>query len=402
MNPGPGEPLIPLFDISLDEGEIGAVADTLRSGWLTMGPRIREFEIAFAEHLDIEHAIATSSCTAALHLAYLAAGIGPGDEVIVPAITFVASAAAVRYCGATPVFADIVSHDDLNVDPADVEARVTPRTKAICAVHYAGFAADLEALQAICDRHGLTLIEDAAHAPSATGGPEGRKLGTQSLAGCFSFFSNKVLSCGEGGLLATDDERVAELVRSRRSHAMTSGTWDRHRGHSAGYDVVGVGYNYRMDEPRAALLSARLPKLETDIARRQELVHRYRDLLAEVDGVTLPFTAEAVDRASCYVMPIMLEDGEGRNELRESMLAAGVQTSVLYPAIHEFTAYAHPDIPALPQSEEVARCELTLPLFPSLTERDQDRVIAALKEGLAKARTTGMAAAEGVTGRGDG
>jgi dTDP-4-amino-4,6-dideoxygalactose transaminase len=395
------DPLIPLFDIALDEGEIEAVAETLRSGWLTMGPRIREFEIAFAEHLDAEHAIATSSCTASLHLAYLAAGIGPGDEVIVPAITFVASAAAVRYCGATPVFADVVGPDDLNVDPADVEARITPKTKAICAVHYAGYSADLVALHAVCERHGLALIEDAAHAPSATGGAEGRKLGTQSLAGCFSFFSNKVLSCGEGGLIATDDERVAELVRSRRSHAMTSGTWDRHRGHSAAYDVVGLGYNYRMDEPRAALLTARLPKLETDIARRRELVHRYRAELADLEGISIPFTDDAVDTSSCYVMPLMLDDGEHRPELRESMLAAGVQTSVLYPAIHEFTAYAHPDMPSLPQSEEVSRRELTLPLFPTLTERDQDRVVAALRGGL-EAAPAGASAAEGVTGRGDG
>jgi dTDP-4-amino-4,6-dideoxygalactose transaminase len=382
MTPG-SDPLIPLFDISLDEAQIEAVAETLRSGWLTMGPRNREFEIAFGEHLGVDHAIATSSCTAALHLAYLAAGIGPGDEVIVPAITFVATAAAVRYCGGTPVFADIVGEGDLNLDPADVEARITPRTKAICVVHYGGYAADIDALNDICVRHGLALIEDAAHAPSATGGAAGHKLGTQGLAGCFSFFSNKVLSCGEGGLLATDDERVAELVRSRRSHAMTSGTWDRHRGHSADYDVVGLGFNYRMDEPRAALLSARLPYLETDIARRRVLVHRYRALLADVEGVSIPFSDTAVDASSCYVMPVVLADGVRRPELRKSMLDAGVQTSVLYPAIHEFTAYASPDLPSLPRSEAVARRELTLPLFPGLTEDDQDRVVAALRAGLA-------------------
>jgi dTDP-4-amino-4,6-dideoxygalactose transaminase len=390
MNPE-SEPLIPLFDIALDDSEIEAVADTLRSGWLTMGPRIREFEDAFAEHLGVKHAIATSSCTASLHLAYLAAGIGPGDEVIVPAITFVASAAAVRYCGGSPVFADVAGAHDLNLDPADVEARITPRTRAICAVHYAGYAADLVALQEICDRHGLMLIEDAAHAPSATGGAEGKMLGTQSLAGCFSFFSNKVLSCGEGGLLATDDERVAELARSLRSHAMTSGTWDRHRGHAATYDVVDLGYNYRMDEPRAALLTARLPKLEADIARRRTLVHRYRAELADLEGVSIPFTDEAVDTSSCYVMPLMLDDGERRGEVRSSMLDAGAQTSVLYPAIHEFTAYAQPAMPALPNSEEVARRELTLPLFPMLTERDQDRVIAALRAGLEVAPSAGTA-----------
>jgi dTDP-4-amino-4,6-dideoxygalactose transaminase len=280
---------IPVFDVRLEESHVEAVAATLRSGWLTMGPRIQEFEAEFAEHLGTPHAVAVSSCTSALHLAYLAAGVGPGDEVIVPGITFVASAAAVRYCGGTPVLAEIAGQGDLGLDPADVEARIGPRTKAVCAVHYGGYAAPLGPLQEICDRHGLALIEDAAHSPEAVqpGGLEG-KLGTFGLAGTFSFFSNKILSCGEGGLLATADDDVAELARSRRSHAMTTGTWDRHRGHALGYDVVEVGYNYRMDEPRAALLSARLPDLAADIAARRQLTHRYRELLGEVEGLVLP------------------------------------------------------------------------------------------------------------------
>jgi dTDP-4-amino-4,6-dideoxygalactose transaminase len=386
MSDAGDEPLIPLFDVELSAQEVEAVAETLRSGWLTMGPRIAELERQFADHLGAEHAIATSSCTAALHLAYLAAGVGPGDEVIVPAITFVATAAAVRYCGATPVLADVVGEHDLNLDPDDVERRVTPRTKAVCVVHYAGYAADVQRLRALCDRHGLALIEDAAHAPSATAGGDGRKLGTHGLAGCFSFFSNKVLSCGEGGLLATDDDAVAELARSRRSHAMTSGTWDRHRGHSAGYDVLELGYNYRMDEPRAALLSARLPGLEADIAARRRLVHRYRAELADVDGLSLPFEQAAVDRSSCYVMPVTIDDPELRERLRARLLERRVQTSVLYPAIHEFTAYADAARQPLPRSELVARSELTLPLFPTLTHEQQDRVVAAVREELSALR----------------
>lgn len=374
--------LIPLFDVRLSDAEVAAVEETLRSGWLTMGPRTQAFEEAFAEHLGVSHALAVSSCTAALHLAYLAAGVGPGDEVIVPAITFVASAAAARYCGATPVLADIVGPHDPSLDPEDAERLIGPSTKAICAVHYAGYAAPMADLRALAGAHGLALIEDAAHAPSAGWPGDERKLGTLGLAGAFSFFSNKVLSCGEGGLLATDDDAVAEVVRSRRSHAMTSGTWDRHRGHAAGYDVVGLGYNYRLDEPRAALLLARLAGLEDDIARRRRLVHRYRELLGDLEGVALPYTAEEVDRSSCYVMPVVLEDAGQREPLRQQLSERKVQTSVLYPAIHEFSAYEGASGRPLPRAERFARAELTLPLYPHLTERDQDRVVEALIGGV--------------------
>jgi dTDP-4-amino-4,6-dideoxygalactose transaminase len=387
-----GEARIPLFDIRLDESEIAAVEDALRSGWLTMGPRTDAFEKEFAEHLGCVHVVAASSCTAALHLGYLAAGVGPGDEVIVPAITFVASAAAARYCGATPVLADVVGRHDLGIDPDDAERRITDRTKAICAVHYGGYACAVEQLRELCDARGLALIEDAAHSPSATT-MDGRKLGTIGLAGAFSFFSNKVLSCGEGGALATDDDSVAALARSRRSHAMTSGTWDRHRGHSAGYDVAGLGYNYRMDEPRAALLSARLKGLEADIENRRRLVRRYRERLRGLAGLTIPYTDDDVGRSSCYVMPVLVEDPALRDPLREWLSERLIQTSVLYPAIHEFTEYAGVQEGRLPRSEMVARSEVTLPLFPHLTDSDQDRVIDALSEGLATIRPRSAAGA---------
>jgi dTDP-4-amino-4,6-dideoxygalactose transaminase len=372
-----GRDVIPLFDVRLADHEIGAVADTLRSGWLTMGPRTKDFEEAFAAHLGARHAVAVSSCTAALHLAYLAAGVRPGDEVIVPAITFVATAAAVRYCGATPVPADIKGPHDFGLDPDDVERRITPRTRAVCAVHYAGYPADVDRLRARCETHGIALLEDAAHAPNAA---------VAGLAGCFSFFSNKVLSCGEGGLLATDDDEVAEFARSRRSHAMTSGTWDRHRGHASGYDVVGLGFNYRLDEPRAALLLERLKGLEEDIERRRTLVRRYRRLLAHVPGVDVPYRDEDVERSSCYVMPVVVRDPALRDPLKAWMLEErGVQTSILYPALHEFTAYEGSAGP-LPHSELAARSELTLPLYPHLTEHEQDRVVAAVSEGVSRLR----------------
>ena len=383
MSEASGQELVPLFDVRLSEAEIAAVTETLRSGWLTMGPRTKDFEDAFADHLGARHGVAVSSCTAALHLAYLAAGVSPGDEVIVPSITFVATAAAVRYCGATPVPADINGPHDLGLDPADVARRITSRTRAVCAVHYGGYAADVARLGEVCRAAGVALIEDAAHAPSASPVGSDRKLGTIGLAGCFSFFSNKVLSCGEGGLLATDDDEVAELARSRRSHAMTSGTWDRHRGHSTGYDVVGLGFNYRLDEPRAALLCERLKGLEHDIARRRSLVRRYRELLAHVPGVSLPYQDEAVETSSCYVMPIVVDEAALRDPVRAWMLEQrSIQTSVLYPALHEFTAYEATS-KTLPKSELAARAQLTLPLYPHLSHTQQDRVVSALADGLA-------------------
>jgi dTDP-4-amino-4,6-dideoxygalactose transaminase len=376
-------PELPLFDLRLEPQDLEAVAQTLRSGWLTLGPRTAAFEEAFAAQLGARHAIAVSSCTAALHLAYLAAGVGPGDEVIVPSFTFAATAAAAVYCGATPVFAEIVSRKNPSLDPEDVERRITPRTKAVCVVHYAGYAAAADRLKALCDARGIALIEDVAHAPSAT--LHGRKLGTWGLAGAFSFFSNKVLSVGEGGLLCTDDDEVAAFVRSRRSHAMTSGTWDRHSGRTDTYDVVGLGFNYRLDEPRSALLLSRLGRLEAEIVRRRELTVRYRSLLAQVEGIVVPFEDAEVPGSSCYVIPIMIEEDGRQAEVSSRMRERGIQTSIFYPSIHRFSAYRErfPGV-SLPITELASRTELTLPFYPHMTHDDQDRVVVALAEAIAR------------------
>jgi dTDP-4-amino-4,6-dideoxygalactose transaminase len=344
-----------------------------------MGPRIQEFEQAYAEFLGCSHAIALSSCTAALHLAYLAAGVGPGDEVVVPSMSFAATSNAVLYCGGTPIFADIVGRADLGIDVADVSERITDRTKAVCAMHYAGYPAAVDSLRELCDARGIALIEDAAHSPSAD--LDGRKLGTWGMAGCFSFFSNKVLSVGEGGLLATDDDGVAERVRSLRSHGMTSGTWDRHRGHAETYDIVDLGFNYRMDEPRAALLLSRMRRVEDEVERRRAIVRGYRDRLSDVERLTLPYTDDDVGRSSCYVMPTLLDASVDRREFRQALSERGIQTSILYPAIHEFTEYRrrYPDV-SLPRTEDVARTQVTLPLFPHMTEEQLDRVCGAVSE----------------------
>jgi dTDP-4-amino-4,6-dideoxygalactose transaminase len=374
---------VPLYDLRLEPEDIRAVMEVLESGWLTLGPRTHEFEAAFAAHLGVAHAVGVSSCTAALHLAYLAAGVGPGDEVIVPSLTFAATAAAVIYCGGTPVFADIVGPHDLGLDPADVERRIGPRTKAVCAVHFAGYPAAVDRLRALCDAHGLALIEDAAHAPSAD--LEGRKLGSWGRAAAFSFFSNKILSCGEGGLLATDDDDVAALARSLRSHGMTSGTWSRETGETSSYDVIGLGFNYRIDEPRSALLLSRFARLESEIERRRELTRSYRRKLADLAHLLVPYDDAAVEHSSCYVMPVIVDDDDRRDAVRQRLRDVHrIQTSVFYPAVHEFTAYrARFGDQQLPQSERVARTEITLPLFAHLDEATQDRVVGALREELA-------------------
>jgi dTDP-4-amino-4,6-dideoxygalactose transaminase len=287
------------------------------------------------------------------------------------------------YCGATPVFADIVGPHELALDPAAVERAITPRTKAVCVVHFAGYPAQVEAIEKLCEDRGLALIEDAAHAPDAQ--TSGRKLGTWGLAGAFSFFSNKVLACGEGGLLATDDDRVAELARSLRSHGMTSGSWSRHTGQTTEYDVHGLGFNYRIDEPRAALLLSRFRRLDDEIGRRRELTRAYRAALADVDGLIVPYTDEAVERSSCYVMPVLVADSERRDEIRHELRERhGVQTSIFYPAVHEFTAYRERSQGlSLPHTEHAARAEITIPLHMAMDAAAQERVVAALKDVVA-------------------
>ena len=371
---------IPLFDLRLEPQDLEAVAETLRSGRLAMGPRTEEFERRFAEHVGARHAVAVSSCTAALHLAYLSAGVGPGDEVIVPSFTFAATASAVVYCGATPVFADIVGLQDPSIDPEAIEALITPRTKAVGVVHFAGYPVAIERIARLCDDNDLALIEDAAHAPSAQVG--GRMLGTFGLAGCFSFFSNKILSVGEGGLLATDDDAVATLARLQRSQGMAWGTRGRGAPRADDYDVIELGWNYRIDEPRSALALSRLPRLEADIERRRELVQRYRSRLSELEGVTVPYRDEDVSASSCYVMPVMV-DAAVRKAVRASLREQGVQTSILYPAVHEFTAYRErfPGV-TLPRTELAAGSEITLPLYPHLAESAQDHVIKSFAAAL--------------------
>ena len=381
-------PQIPVFDIRIEPQDLEAVERTLRSGWLSAGPETEAFEREFAEHLGAKHVLATSSCTTALHLACVVAGVGPGDEVIVPSLTFAATANAVRYTGATPVFAEMVGADgDLNIDVDAVEAAIGPRTRAVIPVHWAGYPIEIERLIELCEARGLTVIEDAAHAPWAHYGS--RQLGTYGLAGCFSFFPNKVLGVGEGGALCTDSDEVAERVRRLRSQGMSASTIDRQRGKAMGYDVEELGYNYRFDDLRASLLRSRFARLGDEVERRRELIGRYRELLGGHELLGIAYGTQDVSRSSCYLMGILVEPelrSNVRNRLNDEH---GIQTTV-YPATHQLTAYVqtYGEV-SLPLTERAASSLFSIPLFPHLTDEQQDRVAAAVIESVERVTEAG-------------
>jgi dTDP-4-amino-4,6-dideoxygalactose transaminase len=374
---------VPLTDIAMPEEDVQAVLDCLQSGWLTMGPRTQAFEEALAAFTGAPHAVTVSSGTAALHLACLAAGVGPGDEVIVPAFTFVASASAVRYVGAEPVLCDVIGPHEFNLDPADVARRITPRTRAVVAVHFCGYPAAVTALRELCDEHGLALIEDCAQAIGARVDDGGRQVGTVGQLGAFSFFSKKQLCVGEGGMVTTAEGALAERVRLLRSHALTSSTWDRHRGHDPAYDVVDIGFNFRIDEPRAALGLSRLARLQDAIAARRATVRAYREQLAGIRGLELTFDETAVERSTHFAFPVLLADRSSRDRFRDDLKASGIQTT-WYPALHRFTEYTRYTPPdGLPGATEAAERHCALPLSSAMGQDDVETVVGAVRAALA-------------------
>ena len=373
---------VPLSDLDYGMEESNAAREVLESRWLTMGGVTERFERAFADYLGVDHAIAVSNATAALHLANLALGIGPGDEVIVPSLTFVATANAVKYTGATPVFADISGEEDFSISPASIKAAITSRTKAITVMHYGGYMCDMPAILAVANEHGLAVIEDAAHAPGAE--LAGKKAGTWGEVGCFSFFSNKNLVTGEGGMIVTNRDDLAEKIRLVRSHGMTSLTWDRHRGHAHSYDVVTLGFNYRIDEMRSALGLAQLEKLEQNNARRRGMIERYRSHFSKLEYLSLPHNAHRGVSAA-HLFPIMLGRSAERQGFIEAMHSQGIQTSIHYPPIHRFTLYRDAGSSTqLPVTEEVAAREVTLPLFPTMADSQFELVVNAVESALAR------------------
>lgn len=383
---------IPLFELEIGEEEIQAVQVVLESRWLTMGDMTRRFEAGFACFVNAPYCFAVSNGTAALHLAVLALGIGPGDEVICPSLTFVATANAILYAGATPVFADIHGKHDFNISPESIESRVTDRTKALMLVHYGGFPCEMRKIMEIASKHGLRVIEDAAHAPGAEyiwRGDDGnvtrsQKVGTIGDIGCFSFFSNKNLAVGEGGMVVTKDEQLAERVKTLRSHGMTSLTLDRYKGHSHGYDVTALGYNYRIDEIRSALGLVQLSKLSERNQRRRKLHSLYCRQLQKVKGVALPFESFA-QPSSYHIFPILLAEGLDRKAVMSALRKKGIQTSIHYRPVHQFSFYQEllgDKVGSLDNTEYVGAREVTLPLYPSLHDDQVSFVIKSLAETL--------------------
>jgi dTDP-4-amino-4,6-dideoxygalactose transaminase len=376
---------IPLSDVEGDDALVAAATDAVRSGWWSSGPRVGRLEEALAAFTRSPHALAVANGTAALHLGLLALGVGDGDEVVTPSLTFVAVANAIRHTGATPVFCDVRGEDDLNLDPDDLRRAVTGRTKAIVPLHYAGFACDMDEVLDIAAAHRAAVVEDAAHAIGAS--YDDRSCGTLGAVGCFSFFSNKNLPIGEGGAVVTGDDEVGERLRLLRSHGMTTMTWDRHRGHASSYDVVDVGFNYRLDEIRAALALVQLERLPEAIARRSRLAARYVERLHDVEGIQVAFAEHSRWATSAHhLVVVVLPESVERERVRSVLADRRIQTSVHYPPIHGFSAYA--DIPErpLPRTDALAERIVTLPLYPTLTEEQVDLVTETLVSAVAAAR----------------
>jgi dTDP-4-amino-4,6-dideoxygalactose transaminase len=367
---------IPLFKLNFDEKEIDAVSKTIRSQWISTGPKCEELEKLFQDMLNVKYAVSLTNCTAALHLACILCDIKEGDEVLCPSLTFAASVNCIRYVGATPVFCDVVGPDHLNIDPIEIEKNITKNTKAIIVVHMAGFPAKMDEIVTIANKYNLKVIEDACHGPLSE--YKGKKLGTIGDIGCFSFFSNKNISTGEGGMLVTNNEEMAKKARLLRSHGMTTMSYQRATGHATSYDILELGYNYRMDDIRASIGVVQMKKLSDDLKKRINVRKRYIEQLSKVKGITVPF-GDNTEFVSNYILPIVLKNStsEKRDRIRENLHAAGIQTSVHYPAVHKFSIYSQYKA-TLPKTEYIMDNEITLPMYGSLTNDEIDFIVETL------------------------
>ena len=377
------ESYLPFNQASIDEDEIQAVVETLRSGWITTGPRTAEFEQRFAAYSGAAHAVALSSATAGLHLALIAAGVGPGDEVILPVYTFAACAHVVVHLGATPVFVDS-SRDDLNIDPECVERAITRRTRAVMAVHFAGQPCRMDELLALAADHTLFLLEDAAHAVGAR--YRGRMVGSIGDATAFSFYATKNLTTGEGGMLTTNREDVAETARLYALHGMSRDAWKRYgRGGAWYYEVVAPGYKYNMSDIQAALGLGQLARLEERNARRAALARRLTDALAGCDAVETPSVRPEIEHA-WHLYTIRLRAGAlriDRAQFIEELAARGIGASVHFIPLHLQPFYRETfgtRAGSFPVAESAYERLISLPLYPRMTEGDVDRVAEAVRD----------------------
>ncbi|RLC28228.1 MAG: DegT/DnrJ/EryC1/StrS family aminotransferase [Deltaproteobacteria bacterium] len=304
--------------------------------------------------------------------------IGPGDEVLVPSLTFVATVNAVKYVGATPVFADVTSFDNLSICPDDIERKITQKTKAIICMHYGGFASDMDSIMAIAKKYNLLVVEDAAHAPDSE--YKSKKLVTLGDIGCFSFFSNKNITCAEGGLLSANNPDFIKKAKLLRAHGMTTLSYERAKGHATKYDVVDLGYNYRMDDIRGALMLAQMDKLENDVSERTKLRELYVKHLKNIDEIIVPYQNHKY-KSSNYIFPIILKNStaENRDEIRKGMAEKGIQTSMHYPAVHRFAIYENCKAD-VPNTEYITDNLITLPLFFGLKENEIEYICKSIKE----------------------
>jgi dTDP-4-amino-4,6-dideoxygalactose transaminase len=367
----------------LGEEEALAAAEAVRSGWVAQGPRVREFEEAFAASVGAQHGVAVSSCTTGLHLAVHVLGIGPGDEVVVPSLSFIATANAVRYTGATPVFAD-VEVETGNLSASTVEPVLTERTRAVMVVHQAGVPADVDALKAFCEPRGIAVIEDAACAAGST--YKGKPVGTDALLAAWSFHPRKLLTTGEGGMVTTDDPEWAVRLKRLREHGMSVSAADRHNGGSAVIEqYLETAFNYRMTDIQAAVGLVQLSKLDAIIARRRELAARYHELL---DGVVETVRDPEHGTTNYQSFWVWLPEGADRQEVLAGLAERGVSARRGIMASHLEPAYeGHPST-ALPVTEAFTARTLILPLFHDMTESEQDTVVSALSETLHTSRLT--------------
>jgi len=372
-------PPIPVMKPWLGEDEQAAAAEAVASGWVAQGPRVEAFERAFAARIGSGHAVALSSCTAALHLALLVAGVGPGDDVVVPSLSFIATANAARYVGATPVFAE-VDEATGNVTPATVEAALTPHARAVIAVDQAGMPCDVAGIRAVCDPRGIVVVEDAACAAGAT--VEGRAAGAAAALSTFSFHPRKVITTGEGGMAVVQDEAQAARVRRLREHAMSVSAAARHAG-GAGVieEYLEVGYNYRMTDVQAAIGLVQLAKLDAIVARRRELADRYRRMLADLPGVRVPVEPLGVrTNYQSFWVELAVGGAAERNAVLAAMQERGISCRRGIMAAHREPAYHGELAPALPVTDRLTERTVILPLYHEMSAAEQERVVDALRE----------------------
>lgn len=370
--------MIPLTRPLTGEEEVVAAGEVIRSGWLTQGARVQEFESSVAAYVGASHAVATSNCTAALHLALLALNIGPGDEVICPSLSFIATANAIVHAGATPVFVEI-DPDTYNIDPSAVERAITAETKCIMPVDQIGLAADIDGLLRIATENGLPVVEDAAPSLGATVGA--RRVGSLSTVTCFSFHPRKAITTGEGGMITTNDERLAARIRSLRSHGASVSDFDRHKSADPWFEEYPeVGFNYRMTDIHAAIGLVQLARLDGIIEERRRLAARYAEMLEGL--VTVPGDGPG-RRHTFQSYMVRLAQPEHRMQVIKHMASLGVATRRGVMAIHLEPAYrSRFPHPSLPETERAAASTLLLPLFPGMTEAEQDLVVEALRDAL--------------------